>query len=140
MRLLWKPTYMSFDFKIPKMEPSGGIQKAGGFSRGWHHNNSNRCGIHRENDNYILFLYAYVKGERIEQRLKREYKEGEKVNCILRWMEHFVSIKTDFDFEIYRFEPFTPCNLGYRLNSYAEEDFTQKEIPFNIKLNNVVIK
>jgi hypothetical protein len=142
MRLLWNPTVMTFDFIVPEMEKSEGVQKVGGFSRGWHQWNSVRLGIRKENDYCVLYLYAYIKGKLIVKRLGGyTYLVGDKIKCILKWKNSQVDVIANDDFATWHFNPFTPCKLSYQLYPYAETDGTKpKRVPLNIKLNNVVIR
>ena len=144
MRLLWNPTVMTFDFIVPEIDASDGVQKVGGFSRGWHHHNSVRLGIRKENDYYALYSYAYVKGERIIKRLGNVY-ENVKLQVCLKFTPRYVCADVTFPSgnlfsKWHYFKSDYSLPIGYRLYPYAESDITGREIEFNVKLNNVVIK
>lgn len=144
MRLLWNPSVMTFDFIVPEMDASEGVQKIAGFSRGWHHWNSVRLGIRKENDYYALYLYAYVKGERIIKRLGNVY-ENVKLNVCLKFTHRCVSADVTFPSgnlfsKWHYFKSDYSLPIGYRLYSYAESDLTGRKIEFNVELNNVVVK
>ena len=144
MDFLLNPRSMQFDFTVPKMAKSEGVQKAGGFSRGWHHHNSVRLGIRKENDYYTLYLYAYVKGERIEKRISNVF-ESVELHVNLKFENRCVSAEVTYPngnvfSKWHYFKSDYSLPIGYVLESYAEEDFTNKEIEFNVELKNVVIR
>lgn len=163
MKLLWNPTVMTFDLEIGNWPPCEGVQKLGGFGKGlafhrvdyfpyWHHSNSIRLGYNRDTwkSPIRLFMYAYVKGELIDPKecvIGDDYKPETKIEATLKfnkygcaaivkekrysWPTKAKVISTNFK----------TLPIGYQLYPYAETDGTNpKEIPFNIKLNNVVIR
>lgn len=146
MKLLWNPTVMTFDFIVPEMEASAGVQKVGGFSRGWHHKNSIRCGIRKENNYYVLYLYAYVNGKFIVERIDERFEGKEHIYVELGFgLYTYVRIcrygqkEVWFGRQISNLSKSFP--IGYQLYPYAETDGENpKKIPLNIKLNNVVIR
>ena len=145
MRLLWNPTVMTFNFTVPEMQQSEGVQKVGGFSRGWHHKNSIRLGIRKESDYYALYLYAYVKGERIIKRIGNVYEEV-NLEVKLQFKPRCVSVDVMFPSgnTFSKWHYFTSdysLPIGYQLYPYAETDGKNpKRVPLNVKLNNVVIR
>lgn len=143
MRLLLNPTVMSFDFIVPEMKASEGIQKIAGFSRGHHHKNSIRLGIRKENEYCVLYLYAYINGERISKRICNVF-EDVKLWATLTFGRRYVSVKVQFangtEYEAWEYfrHRFT-FPIGYELYSYAEEDASGKEIDFYVIINNSII-
>ena len=119
MRLLYKPTKLTCDFIVPDIEKSDGVQKVIGFSRGWHHWNSIRLGIRKEENYCVLYFYAYIKGERTIQRIGR-YEIGELVNCELNWGS-YIECKAN-DGYAFRVAPKCCLPIGYQLYPYAEKD------------------
>jgi hypothetical protein len=119
MRLLYNPTKLTCDFIVPDIEKSDGVQKVIGFSRGWHHWNSIRLGIRKENDYCVLYFYAYIKGQRTIQRIGR-YEIGELVKCELNW-GHYIECKAN-DGYAFRVAPKCSFPIGYILYPYAEKD------------------
>ena len=143
MHSLLNPRSMQFDFTVPSMALSEGIQKVGGFSRGWHHHNSVRLGIRKENDYYALYLYAYVKGERIEKRISNVF-EAVDLHVNLKFENHCVSAEVTYPngnvfSKWHYFKSDYSLPIGYVLESYAEEDYTGKEIEFNVELRNLKV-
>jgi hypothetical protein len=137
MRLLWNPSVMTFDFIVPEMDASEGVQKVAGFSRGWHHWNSVRLGIRKEENYCVLYFYAYIKGQRIIQRIGR-YQIGELVKCQLHW-GHYIECKAN-DGYAFRIAPKRSFPIGYLLYPYAEKDGVEGvQVPLNIKINNLKI-
>ena len=119
MKLFYKPTNLSCEFIVPDIEKSDGVQKVIGFSRGWHHWNSIRLGIRKENDYCVLYFYAYIKGQRTIQRIGR-YEIGELVKCELNW-GHYIECKAN-DGYAFRVAPKCSFPIGYILYPYAEKD------------------
>lgn len=137
MTFLLNPRQMTFDFIVPDMEPSEGVQKIAGFSRGWHHWNSVRLGIRKENDYCMLYAYVYRNGERIIERMGK-VNIGDKINVILEW-EHYITVEANVLFNCFQ-APFLSNPIGYQLGNYAEKDYTGKRIKFNCEIFNLKIK
>jgi hypothetical protein len=147
MKILINPKTLTFTFEIPAMPSTNGVQKILGFSRGWHHWNSVRLGIRKENDYCVLYLYAYVRGERIIKRMGK-VSIGVEVKAELRFNEGYVSIDcycgnmvigshTHTDVPMWTFP------VGYLLNSYMEKDTNKHDfrykpkpdiIPFDVRI------
>ena len=128
---------MTFDFIVPEMDASEGVQKVAGFSRGWHHWNSVRLGIRKEENYCVLYFYAYIKGQRIIQRLGR-YSIGELVKVQLHW-GHYIECKAN-DGYAFRIAPKRSLPIGYLLYPYAEKDGVEGvQVPLNIEINNLKI-
>jgi hypothetical protein len=137
MKLLYKPTNLSCEFVVPDIEKSDGVQKVIGFSRGWHHWNSIRLGIRKEENYCVLYFYAYIKGQRIIQRLGR-YQIGELVKVRLHW-GYYIECKAN-DGYAFRVAPKCSFPIGYMLNSYAEKDGVEGvEVPIDIEIMNLRI-
>ena len=119
MRLLFNPTKLTCEFIVPNIEKSDGVQKVIGFSRGWHHWNSIRLGIRKENDYCVLYFYAYIKGQRTIQRIGK-YEIGELVKCELNWGS-YIECKAN-DGYAFRIAPKHSLPIGYMLYPYAEKD------------------
>jgi len=119
MRLLWKPTKLTCDIIVPDLAKSHGVQKVIGFSRGWHHYNSIRLGIRKEDTYIVLYFYAYIKGQRTIQRIGR-YEIGELVKCELNWGS-YIECKAN-DGYAFRIAPRHSLPFGYQLYPYAEKD------------------
>ena len=137
MKLLYKPTNLSCEFIISDFAKSEGVQKVIGFSRGWHHYNSIRLGIRKEENYCVLYFYAYIKGQRIIQRIGR-YAIGELVKVKLHW-GYYIECKAN-DGYAFRVAPKCSFPIGYLLNSYAEKDGTEGvEVPLNIEIMNLRI-
>jgi hypothetical protein len=137
MKLLWKPTKLTCDIIIPDLAKSDGVQKVIGFSRGWHHYNSIRLGIRKENDYCVLYFYAYIKGQRIIQRIGR-YEIGELVKCELNWGS-YIECKAN-DGYAFRIAPKRCFLIGYRLYPYAEKDGVRGvEVDFDVEISNLRI-
>ena len=144
-KFLWNPRGMSFDFVVPDMKASTGIQKIAGFSRGWHHWNSVRLGINRsENKDFCrLFAYVYLKGERLENHIG-DFFVGEKLNAKLIFTDRSIAVMVKRPTEpayyhqgsFYRPHSFT-LPIGYKLSNFAEIDHTNNQIPFKCEINNV---
>ena len=137
MRLLWNPSVMTFDFIVPEMYASEGVQKVIGFSRGWHHWNSVRLGIRKEDTYIVLYFYAYINGKRVIQRLGR-FEIGENVSVELQW-GYYIECKAN-DGYAFRVAPKCSFPIGYQLYPYAEKDGVEGvQVPLNIKINNLKI-
>ncbi len=137
MKLLWKPTKLTCEFIVPNIAKSDGVQKVIGFSRGWHHYNSIRLGIRKENDYCVLYFYAYIKGQRVIQRLGR-FEIGEKVSVELQW-GYYIECRAN-DGYAFRIAPRHSLPLGYQLYSYAEKDGTEGiEVPIDIEIMNLCV-
>ena len=142
--MLINPRSMQFDFTVPSMAKSEGVQKVGGFSRGWHHHNSVRLGIRHENDYYALYLYAYVKGERIIKRISNVFY-GVDLHVRLDFTPRCVFAEVTYPngnvfSKWHYFKSDYSLPIGYVLGPYAEEDHTNKQIEFNVELRNLLIK
>jgi hypothetical protein len=132
MKLLWKPTKLTCEFIVPNIDKSDGVQKVCGFSRGWHHYNSIRLGIRKEDTYIVLYFYAYINGKRVIQRLGR-FEIGELVKCELNWGS-YIECKAN-DGYAFRIAPKRSLPIGYQLYSYAEKDGVEGiEVPINIKI------
>jgi hypothetical protein len=134
--LLWNPHTLTFSFEVPEMPKSEGVQKILGFSRGWHHWNSVRLGIRKENDYCVLYLYAYVRGERIVKRMETRYKQGETVWCRLTLTPIRMYVTTVME-EVWCSVPmgYSPCKLGYLLFPYFETDAPENKVmPFKVEI------
>jgi len=137
MKLLWNPTKLTCEFIVPDIDKSDGVQKVIGFSRGWHHWNSIRLGIRKEENYCVLYFYAYIKGQRIIQRLGR-YEIGENVSVELHW-GHYIECKAN-DGYAFRIAPRHSFPIGYQLYSYAEKDGVRGiEVPIDIEIMNLRI-
>jgi hypothetical protein len=137
MKLLYKPTNLSCEFIISDFAKSEGVQKVIGFSRGWHNWNSIRLGIRKEENYCVLYFYAYIKGQRIIQRLGR-YQIGELVKCRLHW-GYYIECKAN-DGYAFRVAPKCSFPIGYLLYPYAEKDGVEGvQVPLNIEINNLKI-
>jgi hypothetical protein len=138
MKLLWKPTKLSCEFIVPEIDKSDGVQKVIGFSRGWHHYNSIRLGIRKEDTYIVLYFYAYIKGKRTIQRIGR-YEIGELVNCELNWGS-YIECKAN-DGYAFRIAPKCCFPIGYQLYSYAEKDGVEGvQVPIEIVIMDLKIK
>jgi hypothetical protein len=161
MDFLWNPTVIIFDFTIGDWSPYEGVQKVGGFGRGfkihrikdfpyWHFSNQIRLGYSRASYKHPikLWLYANVDGQPIQQEMG-VYAVGTKLTARLDWCSNRLigtlfevngrAIKhVHYDIET---DPSKYC-IGYRLYSYAETDGDSptKSTDFNVELTNVVIK
>lgn len=138
MKILINPKTLTFSFEIPAMEPTEGIQKILGFSRGWHHWNSVRLGIRKENDYCVLYLYAYVRGERIIKRMGK-FATGSELKAKLIFERRFVSATViDLNTEQGRWHYFAPqstFSIGYLLRPYFETDAPEnKRKPFDVRV------
>ena len=137
MRLFWNPTKLTCEFIVPDIDKSDGVQKVCGFSRGWHHWNSIRLGIRKEDTYIVLYFYAYIKGERTIQRIGR-YEIGELVKCELNW-GIYIECKAN-DGYAFRIAPRHSLPLGYQLYPYAEKDGTEDiKVPFDIEIMNLCV-
>jgi len=146
---LYNPTSLTCQIVIPDLPPCKGIQKFVGFSRGWHHWNSVRLGIRKENDYCVLYLYAYVRGERIVKRCNWRVYVGDKLTVIVRWHKtglivlfgneadcatHYV----EHTFKDYIYIKGLP--IGYLLYPYFETDAPEnKRKPLDVRIWNVKI-
>jgi hypothetical protein len=145
--LLWNPQTLTFSFEVPEMPATTGVQKILGFSRGYHHWNSIRLGIRKENDYCVLYLYAYVRGERIVKRIGK-VAVGSEAKVILRWNRRFCSAMVDIS-DIDQWHYFTPqltMPFGVLLNPYFETDAPENKVmPFgpriwDVRLNGRMIE
>jgi hypothetical protein len=128
---------MTFDFIVPEMDASEGVQKVAGFSRGWHHWNSIRLGIRNEDTYIVLYFYAYINGKRVIQRLGR-FEIGEKVSVELQW-GYYIECKANDKYS-FRIAPKRSFPIGYLLYPYAEKDGVEGvQVPLNIEINNLKI-
>jgi hypothetical protein len=117
---------MTFDFVVPDILPTEGVQKIAGFSRGHHHRNSIRLGINRSvGEPPRLWMYAYVNGQRM-QKLICKAKAGTKLFCCLQLCHVLASAvvssiegmdEAHYDHAKARLFP-----IGYRLKQYFEFD------------------
>lgn len=132
MKLLLTPKTLTFTFEIPAMEKTEGVQKILGFSRGWHHWNSVRLGIRKENDYCVLYLYAYVHGERIIKRLGKVII-GSVCHCIIDFgSDIFIAAN---DLVANTDAPLISNPIGYLLRPYLETDAPEnKRKPFDVKI------
>jgi hypothetical protein len=138
MRLIWKPTKLTCDIIIPDLEKSHGVQKVIGFSRGWHHYNSIRLGIRKEDTYIVLYFYAYIKGQRIIQRIGR-FEIGEQVSVVLQW-GYYIECKAN-DGYAFRIAPKHSLPIGYQLYPYAEKDGVDGvQVPIEIVIMDLKIK
>lgn len=137
MRLLWKPTKLTCDIVIPDLAKSDGVQKVIGFSRGWHHYNSIRLGIRKEDTYIVLYFYAYINGKRVIQRIGR-FEIGELVKCELNWGS-YIECKAN-DGYAFRIAPRHSLPIGYQLYPYAEKDGVDSvQVPINIVIMDLII-
>ena len=137
MKLLWKPTKLTCEFIVPDLAKSDGVQKVIGFSRGWHHYNSIRLGIRKEDTYIVLYFYAYIKGQRTIQRIGR-FEIGELVKCELNWGS-YIECKAN-DGYAFRIAPKHSLPLGYQLFPYAEKDGVRGvEVPIDVDISNLRI-
>jgi len=141
MKLLFAPHTLSFSFEVPEMPASEGVQKILGFSRGWHHWNSVRLGIRKENHYCALYLYAYVRGERIIKRMGK-VAVGSEANVILRLNRRFCSAMVDIS-DIDQWHYFTPqltMPFGVLLRPYFETDAPENKVmPFKVRIWNIQV-
>ena len=137
MKLLWKPTKLTCEFIVPDLDKSHGVQKVIGFSRGWHHWNSIRLGIRKEDTYIVLYFYAYINGKRVIQRLGR-FEIGEKVSVTLQW-GYYIECKAN-DKYAFRVAPKRCFPIGYQLFPYAEKDGVRGvEVDIEIEISNLKI-
>jgi hypothetical protein len=137
MKLLFKPKRLTCEFIVPDIAKSEGVQKVCGFSRGWHHWNSIRLGIRKEENYCVLYFYAYIKGERTIQRIGR-YEIGEKVSVALQW-GYYIQCKAN-DKYAFRVAPKRSFPIGYQLYPYAEKDGVEGvQVPIDIEIMNLRI-
>jgi hypothetical protein len=138
MKLFYKPTKLTCEFIVPDIEKSDGVQKVIGFSKGWHHYNSIRLGIRKEDTYIVLYFYAYINGKRVIQRLGR-FEIGEKVSVALQW-GYYIECKANNGYA-FRVAPKCSFPIGYLLYPYAEKDGVRGvEVPIEIQINNLKIK
>jgi hypothetical protein len=137
--LLWNPHTLTFSFEVPEMPQTTGVQKILGFSRGYHHWNSVRLGIRKENDYCVLYLYAYVRGERIVKRMGK-VAVGSELKVLLRFDRRFASasytnlINTEQS-QWHYFAPQLTIPIGVLLNPYFETDSPENKVmPFKVKI------
>jgi hypothetical protein len=137
--LLWKPHTLTFSFEVPEMPQTTGVQKILGFSRGWHHWNSVRLGIRKEENYCVLYLYAYVRGERIIKRIGK-VAVGSELKVSLHFDRRFASASYTnlINTEQSQWRYFTSqltMPFGVLLNPYFETDAPEnKVIPFSPKI------
>ena len=137
MKLLYKPTKLTCDIIIPDLDKSHGVQKVIGFSRGWHHYNSIRLGIRKEDTYIVLYFYSYIKGQRTIQRIGR-YEIGELVKCELNWGS-YIECKAN-DGYAFRIAPKHSLPIGYQLYPYAEKDGVDGvQVPIDIVIMDLII-
>ena len=137
MKLLYKPTNLSCEFIISDFAKSEGVQKVIGFSRGLHHYNSIRLGIRKEENYCVLYFYAYIKGQRIIQRIGR-YQIGEVVKVKLHW-GYYIECKAN-DGYAFRVAPKCSFPIGYLLGNYAEKDGVEGiKVPIDIEIINLKV-
>ena len=137
MRLLWKPTKLTCDIIVPDLDKSHGVQKVIGFSRGWHHWNSIRLGIRKEDTYIVLYFYAYIDGKRVIQRLGR-FEIGEIVSVELQW-GYYIECKAN-DKYAFRVAPKRCFPIGYQLYPYAEKDGVRGvEVDIDIVIMDLII-
>jgi hypothetical protein len=138
MRLLYKPTKLTCEFIVPDLDKSHGVQKVIGFSRGWHHYNSIRLGIRKEDTYIVLYFYAYINGKRVIQRLGR-FEIGEQVSVTLQW-GYYIECKAN-DKYAFRVAPKRSFPIGYQLFPYAEKDGVRGvEVDIDIVIMDLIIK
>jgi hypothetical protein len=137
--LLWNPHTLTFSFEVPEMPASEGVQKILGFSRGWHHWNSVRLGIRKENDYCVLYLYAYVRGERIIKRMGK-VAVGSELMVSLRFTRRFASASYTnlINTEQSQWRYFTPqltMPVSVLLSPYFETDAPENKVmPFDVSI------
>jgi len=132
MRLLWNPQTLSFTFEIPEMPQTDGVQKILGFSRGYHHWNSVRLGIRKENDYCVLYSYIYRNGKRIINRMGTA-KVGDNLKCVLSW-NNTIYVRAGWNFDV-EGKPKFSNPIGYLLMPYQEKDGKEnKVIPFKVRI------
>jgi hypothetical protein len=130
--ILWNPHTLTFTFEVSEMPASEGVQKILGFSRGWHHWNSVRLGIRKENDYCALYSYVYRNGVRRITRIGT-VDIGEVVDVELKWDDN-ISVVAGYRFNTIKI-PLIYNPIGYLLNSYFETDAPEnKVIPFSPKI------
>jgi hypothetical protein len=137
--ILINPHTLTFSFEVPEILASEGVQKILGFSRGYHHWNSVRLGIRKENDYCVLYLYAYVRGERIVKRMGK-VAVGSELNVLLRFDRRFVSatVISLINTEQSQWHYFTPqltVPVGVLLHPYFETDAPENKVmPFDVEI------
>ena len=137
MKLLYKPTKLTCDIIVPDLAKSDGVQKVIGFSRGWHHYNSIRLGIRKEDTYIVLYFYAYIDGKRVIQRLGR-FEIGEIVSVVLQW-GYYIECKANERYA-FRVAPKRSFQIGYQLYPYAEKDGVRGvEVDFDIVIMDLKI-
>lgn len=120
-------TTQTFHFRVTDMVATDGVQKVKGFSRGYHHANSVRLGIRKENDYYVLYLYAYDNYIRINKRMCVCYL-GDVVTCTLKMDRYIISADVMINHKPAAFasharkNPTKLCPIGYDLRPYFELD------------------
>jgi len=135
--LLFSPHTLSFTFEIPEMPATNGVQKILGFSRGWHHWNSVRLGIRKENDYCVLYSYVYRNGKRIVSRMGA-VKVGDIVNCDLSW-HNTIYVKANGFFDVDMLPKFSNP-ISYLLRPYFETDAPENKVmPFKVKIWDVKV-
>ncbi len=138
--LILNPRIMTFKFTVPDMQPSEGIQKIAGFSRGHHHVDSVRIGINRSEHTSTcrLFLYTYLNGKQISKYIG-EVQVGELCHVTLKMSRYeYYCIVNDMT-QGFSFPSRRTLPIGYTLKPYAEEDYTGKRIPFKVKVENIIV-
>ena len=142
--LLWNPHTLTFKFEVPEMGQTTGVQKILGFSRGYHHWNSVRLGIRKENDYCVLYLYAYVRGERIITRIGK-VAVGSELMVSLRFDKLFVSVSVinlinTEQSQWHYFAPQLTVPFGVLLHPYFETDAPENKVmPFGVEIWDVKI-
>ena len=130
--LLWNPHTLTFTFEVPEMPASEGVQKILGFSRGWHHWNSVRLGIRKENHYCTLYSYVYRNGAVYIARI-RTVDIGEIVDVELKWDDSIFVIAGYGQNKIKA--PLISNPISYLLFPYFETDAPEnKVIPFSPKI------
>jgi hypothetical protein len=141
--LLFNPHTLTFKFEVPEMPATEGVQKILGFSRGYHHWNSVRLGIRKENDYCVLYLYAYRNGKRISKRMGR-FEIGKEVMCQLSWGNGIVAV-ANVRWESIK-APLISNPISYLLRPYFETDAPENKVRafdvriWDVRLNGRMIK
>jgi hypothetical protein len=137
--LLHNPTIMTFNLTIGDWTAVEGVQKIGGFSRGWHQWNSIRLGYNRsENDRVRLQLYAYIKG-RQQSKVIGYFNPGDKVDIQLIWGATWIEAVANNNMATL-YNGNNACKLGYQLYPYAEIDGDDnKRVPFDVEVRDLKV-
>jgi len=156
-RPLFNPTQMQFQLTIGDWEPSKGIQKISGFTRGlkfhkvdyfpyWHISNSIVLGYNRDSKTspIRLFMYAYVKGKQVS-KIIGEYMPNTKFKSELRWTNKR-GLRIELEHENLSFAggAYLPIYhktlpIGFQLFPYYEIDGTNKKKPFEVEITDIKI-